>query len=272
VKFTGERYTPGLDWPDVSCEHWHRYLWAAGQVAGLRVLDLACGEGYGSALLARTAARVTGIDSSADAIAHAARTYRAANLRFVQGRAGHVPIAEESCVDVIVSFETIEHLDAEEQRRLIAEARRLLQPSGVLLISTPEPAHYNVGREPNVHHVHELGRAEFEALLRGAFRHVSFLGQRVYPASYLWPLDATPQVTREHQLRSDEQGYRPVEDDAKCPMYVVARCSDAPGAPAEASLLLDVTPRPGTNARDALASVSPKDRSWLRRAWARLIW
>ena len=70
LEFTGERYLPGVA-GEIWMEHWHRYHFAASFVAGKRVLDVASGEGYGSALLARTAAHVTGADLSAEAVAHA---------------------------------------------------------------------------------------------------------------------------------------------------------------------------------------------------------
>ncbi len=83
LEFTGERFVPGAA-GEIWYEHWHRYLFAAPLVAGARVLDVACGEGYGSALLARSAARVTGADLSQDAIAHARQALRGAGERRIQ--------------------------------------------------------------------------------------------------------------------------------------------------------------------------------------------
>src|SRR5687768_15184340 len=103
MEVTGERYHPTLtrhmassrDYVLNSYEHWHRYLFAAGFVAGKAVLDVACGEGYGSDLLARTAARVVGVDVAADAVDHAARLYRRDNLSFRRGPASRIPVDED---------------------------------------------------------------------------------------------------------------------------------------------------------------------------------
>src|SRR5262245_2781573 len=107
MEFTGERYVPGLDWPAMSYETWHCYLWAAQFVAGKSVLDIACGEGFGANLLAGSAARVIGVDSSIEAIRHASSAYYRPNLAFYQGAAGAIPLPGTALFDVVVSFETI---------------------------------------------------------------------------------------------------------------------------------------------------------------------
>src|SRR5215471_186794 len=123
LKFTGERFLPGVA-GEIAHEHWHRYAFARGLVTGKRVADVACGEGYGSALLAAAAGSVVGIDVAADTIAHARRSYAAlSNLRFEQASAVALPLPEAS-VDAVVSFETIEHLPREDQSRMLAEFGR----------------------------------------------------------------------------------------------------------------------------------------------------
>ena len=92
LEFTGERFVPGIA-GEIAHEHWHRYAFARRYVTGKRVLDAACGEGYGSALLAGLAAQVTGIDIDAAAIAHARASYAAvANVRFEEGSAATLPL------------------------------------------------------------------------------------------------------------------------------------------------------------------------------------
>ena len=82
LPFTGERFVPGVQ-GEIWIEHWHRYHFARRFIAGKRVLDVACGEGYGAALLAREAAQVTGVDIFEPAIDHARRAYgERANLAF----------------------------------------------------------------------------------------------------------------------------------------------------------------------------------------------
>ena len=147
MKATGERYFPSLANPQllayepfITYEHWHRYLYATPYCAGKVVLDIASGEGYGSALLAEHAAEVHGVDLSEEAVEHARRAYPRPNLRFTAGSASAIPIPGEHRFDVVVSFETIEHLDQPSQDLFLREVRRLLKPDGVFLVSTPNRA------------------------------------------------------------------------------------------------------------------------------------
>ena len=117
---------------EIAHEHWHRYVFARRFAAGKRVLDVACGEGYGSALLCDVANTVVGVDIDAATIAHAAKTYadRAA-LRFVRGSVAALPFAPAS-FDAIVSFETVEHIDGPAQQSMVAEFARVLAPGGTV--------------------------------------------------------------------------------------------------------------------------------------------
>ena len=143
LTFTGERYVPGLDWPDISYEHWHRYLYAAEFAAGKQVLDIACGEGYGSAVLAEVAARVVGVDIDPEIVEFAAHKYQRANLEFRPGPAHAIPVTETEAFDLVVSFETLEHMTEEHQRQFLTDVKRLLKPEGVLLLSTPNKLLYS---------------------------------------------------------------------------------------------------------------------------------
>ncbi|MCW5566616.1 MAG: class I SAM-dependent methyltransferase [Dokdonella sp.] len=137
MAFTGERFTPECV-REIWYEHWHRYAFALPLVSGRRVLDAACGEGYGSALLARHAASVVGVDISPQAIEHARLRYGgASNLRFDTGDAAALEFQDAS-FDIVVSFETLEHLEA--QQALVAGFARVLADDGLLLISSPDKA------------------------------------------------------------------------------------------------------------------------------------
>src|SRR5512143_200188 len=106
LPFTGERFLPAVT-GEIAHEHWHRYAFARRFVAGRRVLDVACGEGYGSALLADVAADVIGVDVSPDAVAHARATYGGRRgLRFEAASATALPLPD-GAVDAVVSFETL---------------------------------------------------------------------------------------------------------------------------------------------------------------------
>jgi len=160
-------------------EHIHRYRFAALLVKGRRVLDIACGEGYGAAaLLQAGAASLTAVDVSAEACAHAARRY---GLKTLVGDARQIPLADAS-VDVVVSFETIEHLP--DPGRFLDECRRVLVPGGTLVVSTPNREVYDKLAPDNPYHVQELDRAEFAALLGARFGPVAMYTQ--CPRTVAW--------------------------------------------------------------------------------------
>jgi radical SAM superfamily enzyme YgiQ (UPF0313 family)/SAM-dependent methyltransferase len=243
LSFTGERYLASLDSPEIAYEHWHRYLFASQLVTGLDVLDVASGEGYGSALLARSARQVVGVDLSPDAVEFAASRYPRANLRFLRGSAGAIPLEGQGHFDAVVSFETIEHLDAVVQQAFLAEVRRLLRPNGLLVVSTPNRAVYS--DQPgyrNDFHLKEFYPDEFRAFLRGAFRNVEFLAQRVFSTSYLWTMDAPREVATEFRLERGPGGFGP-SSRPKPDKYLVAVCSDAALPALNGSLLVDLDDR-----------------------------
>lgn len=186
LDFTGERFVPGIP-GEIAHEHWHRYAFARRFATGRRVLDVACGEGYGSALLAGVAADVVGVDIAEEAVAHARATYAAvAHLRYATGSAAALPIADAS-VDVVVSFETIEHLPPEDQPRMVAEIARVLVPDGILVISAPNPVEYSQARHyRNPFHTHEPPRDELRALLASNFPAQQWFAQRRYFGSAIW--------------------------------------------------------------------------------------
>jgi SAM-dependent methyltransferase len=185
LEFTGERFVPGAA-GEIWYEHWHRYLFAAPLVAGRDVLDIACGEGYGSALLARSAARVTGVDIAPDAIAHACARYASrANLQFREADCATLPFAPAS-FDIVVSFETIEHVAAQEA--FVDEVRRVLRNDGLFVLSSPNKVEYADKRGVvNAFHLRELYRDELSALLAPRFAHAAWYGQRPGFFSVVWP-------------------------------------------------------------------------------------
>ena len=186
LEFTGERFVPGVA-GEIVYEHVHRYAFARALVQGKRVLDAACGEGYGSALLASVAASVTGVDIDANTVDHARERYRAiGNLAFVSGSVAALPLADAS-VDVVVSFETIEHLPADLQPRMLAEFARVLAPGGCIVLSAPNRVEYSDKRGyANPFHLHEHDRAELDTLLAAHFPARRFFRQRLWLGSTIW--------------------------------------------------------------------------------------
>lgn len=224
LTFTGERFTPECV-REIWYEHMARYAMALPLCGGARVLDVACGEGYGSHLLASVADSVDGVDIDGESIRHAQGRYARKNLRFHQGDATALDFDDDQ-FDVITSFETLEHLEAQQQ--LLAELHRVLKPGGLLLISSPDKHTYSdLTGFDNPYHVRELYRDEFEQLLKGEFAHHRLFGQKLAFQSLCWRLDAPPeraamatafapqpeQVTLEHELKL-------------APLYFIALCCD----------------------------------------------
>ncbi|WP_235679857.1 glycosyltransferase [Cupriavidus necator] len=221
LDFTGERFIP-TEGGVVHYEHMHRYAWCLQFVADRDVLDIACGEGYGSALLATRARSVIGVDIAEAAVNHARLRYHdRANLRYETGNAAAIPIAD-ACVDVVVSFETIEHLT--EQTEMLAEIRRVLRPGGVLIISSPNKRVYSDERSyVNEYHVKELYFEEFDALLRAQFANVTYLGQRLATSSMMVPLKGSEPEYQALTLQKDRVVEGSIAADKI--MYFVAVCS-----------------------------------------------
>lgn len=219
LPFTGERFTPECV-REIWYEHWHRYAFVRSLCTGKRVLDAACGEGYGSALIAAVADRVTGVDVDADTISHACARYSDIdNLSFRHGSVTALEL-EDASADVIVSFETIEHLA--DQETMLAEFRRVLAPDGLVVISSPDRETYNAGAaEPNPYHVKELSHDEFTALLRAQFPAVSIYGQKLAFHSTIWRLPDGQGPAQ--ALVLDEAG--DVATAHEAPVYYVAVCA-----------------------------------------------
>lgn len=152
-----------------------RYDFAAGFAAGARVLDCACGAGYGSELLARAGARaVVGVDGDAAAVTWAAREFGGPGRTFVQGDAASLPL-EDAAVDLAVSLETLEHLD--DPAPFLAELARVLRPGGRLVLSTPLDESPRRLAPLDPFHRREYGWDELGALLARHFTLERRLGQ-----------------------------------------------------------------------------------------------
>jgi len=181
LPFTGERVVPGKTPPLLVLEHVIRYRFAARFVDGARVLDVACGTGYGSSILAKKAKLVTGIDNSPETIRYARQNYSDPNLNYLIADCRLLPLPSGS-FDVAVMFEVIEHIA--EQEQCLAEIRRVLDPKGILIISTPNILRpTKVVEEDNPFHSKELTEGEFFDLLRPHFPQVQLLYQHELSAS-----------------------------------------------------------------------------------------
>jgi SAM-dependent methyltransferase len=174
-----ERMVPEQAHPRTFWEHVARYRFAKDFVRGKRTLDIACGEGYGAAALAKAgASSVVGVDISPDVCEQARRKY---GLDARPGDAHAIPLPDRS-LDLIVSFETIEHVDRPAE--FVRECARMLVPDGTLIVSTPNRDIYGGKGECNPFHRIEFDEGEFVDLLRSRFQTVRLYTQ--FPRSAAW--------------------------------------------------------------------------------------
>ncbi len=169
-----ERIIPDQTPKGIVSLHLVRYHFAAQFCRNKRVLDAACGVGYGSHFLSKTARSVTGIDLSKDAIEYARKTYLESNSEF---RAMDICSMDfpDGHFDVICSFETIEHIPAAEA--YLVEMKRVLQPEGIFIVSTPCPA-VTTHKPENPFHYIEWSAGDFKALLGNHFSEVKLFAQK----------------------------------------------------------------------------------------------
>jgi SAM-dependent methyltransferase len=187
LPLTGERTIPGL----AEENYWFRrhevvYERLASRCAGRDVLEAGSGEGYGADLLAGVARRVVGLDYDESAVAHVRARYP--RVEMLHGNLAELPLGDGD-VDVVVNFQVIEHLW--DQGQFVTECARVLRPSGVLLMSTPNRITFSPGRDTpiNPFHTRELSAAELTELLSdNGFDVEAMLG--VFHGARLRDLDA----------------------------------------------------------------------------------
>ncbi|BBX97669.1 class I SAM-dependent methyltransferase [Mycobacterium lacus] len=175
LTLTGERTIPGVDIEN----YWFRrhqvvYERLAPRCAGRDVLEAGCGEGYGADLIAAVARRVVAVDYDEAAVAHVRSRYPGVHV--LQANLAELPL-DDASVDVVVNFQVIEHLW--DQGQFVRECFRVLRPSGLLMVSTPNRITFSPGRDTpiNPFHTRELNADELtELLLAGGFSDVSISG------------------------------------------------------------------------------------------------
>jgi SAM-dependent methyltransferase len=229
LEWTGERYVTSLG-GEIEFEHTHRYLFAMPFAQNAAVLDIASGEGYGSALLSFVAHQVIGIEIDNDSVTHSQNKYQSDNLKFVRADCTAIPLSSNS-IDLVVSFETLEHIIG--HAKFLSEISRVLKPDGVLVASTPDRVSYNeVIAAPNPYHLKELDRAEFRLLLNRHFQCVEILGQCYLEGSLIDPLRGC--TGEETETKSNKRWVHYIEEPISAckrlvnPIYLIGVASNQP--------------------------------------------
>lgn len=180
VEDTGERMTPEIyNESLIYAEHITRYQSALALVKNKVVLDIASGSGYGTSLLADRAKYVFGVDISNVAINYARKKFSKKNTEFILGDGESIPLDENS-VDIVISFETIEHI--KDYKKFVKEIKRVLKPNGLVVISTPNDLSFIEG---NHFHFHEFQENELTMMLKENFSEIKKYYQSTWKMSAL---------------------------------------------------------------------------------------
>lgn len=216
--WTGERLETFVNNKN-TVDHLHRYAIAKQYTLDKVVLDIACGEGYGTNLMSENAKFVYGVDIDSETITNAQIKYVKSNLSFQTGSADNIPIQDAS-IDVVVSYETIEHHDKHDEMML--EIRRVLKPNGVLIISTPDKLFYTDKRNYiNEFHVKELYKNEFFDLIGTKFTNIQILNQMFVNGNSIVYPDAN------NNLDVYNGDYSNVKQHEVNPLYLIIIASDS---------------------------------------------
>jgi 2-polyprenyl-3-methyl-5-hydroxy-6-metoxy-1,4-benzoquinol methylase len=216
-EWTGERMETFV-FNEVSIEHLHRYAISMELAEGKKVLDIACGEGYGSNLLATKALTVTGMDIDQPSIENAKKKYNKINLTFKTSGAEHI-LAQNNEFDLVVSFETLEHLS--DHVSMLNEIKRVLTPAGLLIISTPDKNNYSDRRNyQNPFHKKELYFKEFAELLNSVFKNVRIYYQQMTHSSLINNANANGLTFFSGDFNNIQK------NKETCPLYFIAIASD----------------------------------------------
>lgn len=183
MNFTGERMIPEInEGKEIYLEHIARYEFIKPLVKNKKVLDIACGSGYGTfEILNSGANEVIGIDISSEAIEYCKNKYRGDGVKFLIGSVDNIPLDNDS-VDVVISFETLEHVNENAQKLFLSEVKRILKKDGTLIVSTPNS---KIVPKGNKFHLKELDINEFSGLLGEYFSNTKLFYQDDVDSTYI---------------------------------------------------------------------------------------
>ena len=219
TNWTGERLETFIISRD-TVEHLHRYTTALEYIKNKVVLDLACGEGYGSNLMSKVASYVYSVDIDDDTIKAARIKYKNKKIKFLTGSASLIPV-DSNKIDVVVSYETIEHHN--KHNEMLNEIKRVLKKNGLLIISTPDKLFYSDTRNyKNEFHVKELYKNEFKDLISNNFINVQLITQ-----TYFKGCSVLEDENEKHNLELLSGDFLNVQNFKNDPLYLIAIASNA---------------------------------------------
>ncbi|MBJ7880583.1 class I SAM-dependent methyltransferase [Gelidibacter salicanalis] len=216
--WSGERLETFIYTRD-TIDHIHRYALVSSFIENKIILDIASGEGYGSNLMSEKASFVYGVDLDEMTITEARQKYKNKNLEFLVGSTSAIPL-NDSSIDVVISFETIEHHD--KHHEMMIEIKRVLKREGILIISTPDKLYYSDKRKfSNKFHIKELYKNEFVELVSDNFKFYQLFTQHYFNGNSIILEDKNQDKTLFYTGE-----YSQIQQIESCPLYLIAIASD----------------------------------------------
>ena len=215
---TGERMVPEYSAGSLMySEHMVRYKAALEFVSGKTVLDIASGSGYGTKIIASKAAKVFGVEVDEASILYSKENFGSNNIKYIKGDASTIPLDDNS-VDVVVSFETIEHI--KDYNKFLDEVDRVLKDDGVLLLSTPNSLEFTEG---NHFHLHEFEYEELVNLVSPKFKYIDSYFQGTWKGTAIATKDFIEEISSKTVLLDN---YAPLVPEQYLYFFLV--CSKKP--------------------------------------------
>jgi len=216
---TGERMIPNYHKGTVMyAEHMTRYMSAVDIAKNKTVLDIASGSGYGTKMLSEKAQKVYGVDVDGDSIKYAKENFPANNIEYLLGDGESIPL-KDSTVDLVVTLETIEHI--ENYKKFISEIKRVMKDDGMAVISTPNKSEFTQG---NHFHLHEFEYDELFSLLKKEFKYID----PYFQATWVNVAIASEKEIKTEGLLEDIQTYNMKPLSKNKYLYFYFLCSNKP--------------------------------------------
>jgi len=204
-------------------EQYHRYLYASRFVRQKRVLDLSCGEGFGTAFLSLNADSVLGIDIRSSCVDEARKKYsQFSNVQFEVCELDAF-LTPDPSFDVVVCFGVLETLSEEARHRLVNNVRKVLAPGGLFVASSSMK---NNGYSDGNGHTSEFSALQFSEFLKQYFTGAIFVGQKPVAVSTIWSLYQWQNDFFRFYARENLFSLPPEDEQFTIPSSVIAICSD----------------------------------------------
>ncbi len=225
LEHSGGHVIPQVSDPVEALEHYHRYVYASRFVGGKRVLDIGCGDGYGTAFMSLAAREVLGVDCSEQTVSRAREKYvEFSNAHFEHGR-GEELASPETPFDVIVCYHMLEHLDSESQVRFMTNIKKSLATKGIMILSTPDRSAHTTSPDHG-DGTHTLSAVELYEFLKSYFTNVIFVGQKPLTLSAMWSLHGWQDDAFTLHAREELFATQGRNEQFTDPVNILAVCSD----------------------------------------------